>query len=115
MRIGSDLAAASAAWPVLTILSGEDSSGYQIVGRLRELSGGELDWADAMAYPLLHRLHRLGYLTAEWREQPDGDRRRYYVLTEEGRTAPSRGGRRAVAVFMALVGVWRSAAWLNAT
>ena len=115
MRIGNDLAAGSAAPLVLTILSDDDSSGYQIVGRVRELSGGELGWADSMAYPLLHRLRRLGYVTAEWRDQPDGNRRRYYVLTKEGRTALSRGGRRAMAVFMALVGVWRGSAWLNAT
>lgn len=115
MRIGNDLAAASAAPIVLSILSGEDSSGYQIVGRVRELSGGELDWADSLAYPLLHRLRRLGYLTAEWRELPDGNRRRYYVLTDEGRDLLSRGGRRAVAIFMALIGVWRGSAWLNAT
>jgi PadR family transcriptional regulator PadR len=35
---------------VLTILSQGESYGYAILKRVRELSGGELEWADAMVY-----------------------------------------------------------------
>ncbi len=38
-----------------------------------------------MLYPLLHRLQRLGYVTTEWRTPPEGRRRRYYAITDEGR------------------------------
>ena len=37
-----------------------------------------------MLYPLLHRLRRLGYVTTEWRTPPEGRRRQYYMITDEG-------------------------------
>lgn len=114
VRIGHDLTAAPAAPLILTILSDGDGSGYEIVGRVRELSGGDLGWADSMAYPLFHRLRRLGYLTAEWRVVPGGRRRRYYAITEDGRTALTQG-RKIMAALIAMGGMWRGFEWLNAT
>ena len=70
---------------VLAILAEGESYGYAILKRVRELSGGELEWTDGMLYPLLHRLRRLGYVTTEWRTPPEGRRRRYYAITEDGR------------------------------
>jgi PadR family transcriptional regulator PadR len=70
---------------VLMILSESESDGYAIIKRLRELSGGDLEWADAMVYPLFHRLRRLGHLTTEWRSAPEGGRRKYYAITDDGR------------------------------
>jgi len=114
VRIGHDLTAAPVAPLVLTILSEGDGSGYEIVGRIRELSGGGLGWADSMAYPLFHRLRRFGYLTVEWRVVPGGSRRRYYAITEDGRTAltPRRKG---MAALLTIGGMWRCFEWLNAT
>ena len=56
MRIDKDLVAASATPLVLAILADGESYGYAILKRVRELSGGELEWTDGMLYPLLHRL-----------------------------------------------------------
>ena len=56
MRIDKDLVAASATPLVLAILAEGESYGYAILKRVRELSGGELEWTDGMLYPLLHRL-----------------------------------------------------------
>ena len=67
MHIDKDLVAASATPLVLAILAEGESYGYAILKRVRELSGGELEWTDGMLYPLLHRLGRLGYVTTEWR------------------------------------------------
>ena len=93
VHIDKDLVAASATPLVLAILADGESYGYAILKRIRELSGGELEWSDGMLYPLLHRLGRLGYVTTEWRTPPEGRRRRYYVLTDHGRAAgASRGG-----------------------
>ena len=57
------------------ILAEGESYGYAILKRVRDLSGGELEWTDGMLYPLLHRLSRLGYVTTEWRMPPEGRRR----------------------------------------
>lgn len=85
MNVDKDLVAAMATPLVLAILAEGASYGYAILRRVRELSGGELEWSDGMLYPLLHRLERLGYVRAEWRESTEGRRRKYYEATESGR------------------------------
>ncbi|WP_294180234.1 PadR family transcriptional regulator [uncultured Schumannella sp.] len=87
MRIDKDLVAAIATPLVLAILSEGENYGYAILRRVTELSGGELEWTDGMLYPLLHRLHRLGYVTTEWRSSDEGRRRKYYAITPDGRRA----------------------------
>ena len=90
MRIDKDLVAASSTPLVLAILAEGENYGYAILKRVRELSAGELEWTDGMLYPLLHRLSRLGYVTTEWRTPDEGRRRRYYVITDDGRAALQR-------------------------
>ena len=87
MHIDKDLVAASATPLVLALLAEGESYGYAILKRVRALSGGELEWTDGMLYPLLHRLRRLGYVTTEWRTPPEGRRRQYYMITDDGRAA----------------------------
>jgi PadR family transcriptional regulator, regulatory protein PadR len=106
MHIDKDLVAASATPLVLAILAEGESYGYAILKRIRELSGGELEWTDGMLYPLLHRLSRLGYVTTEWRSPPEGRRRRYYTITDEGLAALAGQRRQWLAVSRALDGVW---------
>ena len=106
MRIDKDLIAASATPLVLAILAEGESYGYAILKRVRALSAGELDWADGMLYPLLHRLVRLGYVTTEWRTPPEGRRRQYYRITEDGRSALADQQRQWVTVTRALSDVW---------
>ena len=112
MNINKDLVAASATPLVLAILGQGESYGYAILKRVRELSGGELEWTDGMLYPLLHRLLRLGYVTTEWRTPPEGRRRRYYAITEEGLAALAEHQRQWVTVTRALGGVWGGTGWL---
>ena len=106
MRIDKDLIAASSTPLVLAILAEGESYGYAILKRVRALSGGELEWTDGMLYPLLHRLGRLGYVTTEWRTSSEGRRRKYYVLTDDGRAALADQQRQWVTVTRALNDVW---------
>lgn len=113
VHIDKDLVAASATPLVLAILAEGDSYGYAILKRVRELSGGELEWTDGMLYPLLHRLRRLGYVTTEWRTSPEGRRRRkYYAMTDEGRVALAEQQRQWVTVTRALDDAWQAPGWL---
>ncbi|WP_246170704.1 PadR family transcriptional regulator [Pseudonocardia hierapolitana] len=107
VQIDKDLVAASATPLVLAILVEGESYGYAILKRVRELSGGELEWTDGMLYPLLHRLQRLGYVTTEWRTPPEGRRRRYYAITDDGRAALAEQRRQWVTVTRALGDIWR--------
>jgi PadR family transcriptional regulator, regulatory protein PadR len=106
VQIDKDLVAAAATPLVLAILAEGDSYGYAILKRVRELSHGELEWTDGMLYPLLHRLHRLGSVTTEWQTPPEGRRRKYYALTDEGRASLADHKRQWVTVTRALGGLW---------
>ena len=114
MRIDKDLVAASATPLVLAILADGESYGYAILKRVRTLSGGDLEWTDGMLYPLLHRLRRLGYVTTEWRTPPEGRRRQYYTLTDEGRVVLADQQRQWDAVTRALDSVWPPAGTMSA-
>jgi PadR family transcriptional regulator, regulatory protein PadR len=106
MRIDKDLVAASATPLVLAILAEGESYGYAILKRVRALSGGELEWTDGMLYPLLHRLERLGHVKTEWRTPPEGRRRKYYVITKDGRAALAEQQRQWAAVSRTLNNIW---------
>jgi PadR family transcriptional regulator, regulatory protein PadR len=84
MDINKDLIAASSTPIVLAILAEGDSYGYAILKRVRELSGGRMEWTDGMLYPVLHRLERLGYIEAQWAVAESGRRRKYYRITPQG-------------------------------
>jgi PadR family transcriptional regulator PadR len=114
VRIDKDLVAASATPLVLAILADGESYGYAILQRVRALSGGELEWTDGMLYPLLHRLLRQEYVTAEWRSSPEGRRRKYYVITDDGRAALAHQLQQWATVTRALNDVWRGSGTLLA-
>jgi PadR family transcriptional regulator PadR len=113
VHIDKDLVAASATPLVLAILAEKESYGYAILKRVRELSGGELQCTDGMLYPLLHRLSRLGYVTTDWRTPPEGRRRRYYAITDEGRAALVEQQRQWATVTRALGDIWRGPGGLS--
>lgn len=84
--IPKDLVAASATPLILSILSHGDSYGYAIIQRVHELSNGELEWADGMLYPILHRLEKKELITSYWGKSDTGRRRKYYRINPQGLT-----------------------------
>ena len=110
MEINKDLIAATSTPIVLAILAEEDSYGYAILQRVRELSGGRLEWTDVMLYPVLHRLGRLGYVEARWEVAESGRRRKYYSITSQGLAQLAEQRKQWQAVDDTLRGIWRSVA-----
>ena len=108
MEINKDLLAASSTPMVLAILAEEDSYGYAILQRVRELSGGRLKWTDGMLYPVLHRLERLGHVEARWEVAESGRRRKYYRITPRGRAHLAEERNQWEAVEATLRGLWRA-------
>lgn len=108
MHIAKDLVAASATPLVLGILAEEESYGYAILKQVSERSGGQLEWTEGLLYPLLHRLERLGYVESSWRTPSGGRRRKYYRITDEGRSELAEQRRQWDAVVDALQGIWKA-------
>ncbi len=108
MEINKDLIAASSTPIVLAILAEADSYGYAILQRVRELSGGRMEWTDGMLYPVLHRLERLGHVEARWEVAQSGRRRRYYRITSQGRAHLAEERKQWQAVDATLRIIWRA-------
>jgi len=108
MAINKDLIAASSTPIVLAILAEGDSYGYAIIQRVRELSGGHMEWTDGMLYPVLHRLERLGHIEARWEVAESGRRRKYYRITAPGRDQLAEERRQWQAVDATLQSIWKA-------
>lgn len=69
---------------VLALLRGEDMYAAQITQALEARSGGAL--SIVFPYSVLYRLIGFGYILEAYKKiAPDGRRRQYYQITEEGR------------------------------
>jgi PadR family transcriptional regulator, regulatory protein PadR len=110
MSINKDLVAASSTPLVLAILAEGDSYGYAILQRVRELSGGELEWTDGMLYPVLHRLERSGLVESRWEKAETGRRRKYYSVTQAGQEQLADERRQWRTVDQTLRKIWSAVA-----
>lgn len=73
---------------MLALLATRERYGYQIAQGLTESTG--LAVSEGTIYPLLSRLQREGLISAEWRESQAGPPRKYYQLTQTGRSELER-------------------------
>jgi PadR family transcriptional regulator, regulatory protein PadR len=87
MKLQKELVAASSVPVVLSILKEGDSYGYAIIQRVKELSGGKIEWTDGMLYPVLHWLEDQDLVESRWENSETGRKRKYYALKSEGRKA----------------------------
>jgi PadR family transcriptional regulator, regulatory protein PadR len=70
---------------LLAVLADGPVHGYGAVERIRERSGGVLDFPSGTVYPALKRLERRGLITGEWASS--GRSKRVYRLTQAGTKA----------------------------
>ena len=85
--ISKNLTAASSKPIILGILKQGNSYGYHIIKRLKELSGGKIEWSDGMLYPVLHRLEKEKLIQSKWELAQNNRPRKYYEITEQGKQA----------------------------
>lgn len=105
--ISKDLIGASATPLILAILRHQESYGYAIIKRVRQLSGEHITWTDGMLYPVLHRLERQGLIAAVWRTADTGRKRKYYSLTEAGEQMLAREKAQWMLVHSTLGKLWK--------
>jgi len=79
------LVAASSKPIILSLLLTGESYGYQILKRVRTVTGGKMEWSSAMLYPVLRRMEKEGLIRSEWRISEANRMRKYYMLTDLGR------------------------------
>ena len=71
----------------LALLTKEEKYGFQILRELRDRSNGFFDLKEGTLYPALRRLEERGFVESRWQEPESGMPRKYYRLTDRGRTA----------------------------
>lgn len=69
---------------ILAIISKDETYGYEISRQLGEYGFGSI--AEGTIYPLLLRLEKNGLVTAVYRQSDLGPKRKYYSLTDKGKT-----------------------------
>ena len=102
-----DLVAASSRPLILSILAQEESYGYAILQRIRQLSDQQIEWNEGMLYPVLHRLESEGLIRAEWKQAQGARERKYYTLSQDGRLALKTEQARWLAVHNTLCKLWQ--------
>jgi PadR family transcriptional regulator PadR len=83
--IPKNLTAASTKLIILGILRQGSSYGYLIIKKIKELSGGKMEYSDGMLYPVLHNLEKNGLIQSRWVMEGDTRPRKYYEITENGK------------------------------
>lgn len=70
---------------LLTLLQEGEDYGYNIIQRVKTLSGGSLEWSDGMLYPVLQKMEKEGVIASHWVPSEGGRYRKYYRITDRGR------------------------------
>ncbi len=70
-------------YSILLILASGDEYASSIIQKLKEVN---IIVAEGTTYPLLIRLKKLGLLNYRWEESPQGPPRKYYMITDYGRS-----------------------------
>ena len=86
MVISSDLLRGYTDAIILRCLTKGDGYGYQISKEVFAASEGKLELKEATLYTAFRRMEASGYIRSYWGDETIGARRRYYRLTEEGKT-----------------------------
>lgn len=100
------LIAATAKPMILSLLFQGESYGYKILQDVMELSGGTLDWSEALLYPVLHKLEKDGLIRSRWKTSEENRMRKYYSLTEPGRQELAEEKERWLSIHEAFVRLW---------
>ena len=106
--LSKELVAASTVPLVLSVLGQGESYGYALIQRVRDLSGGKIEWTEGMLYPVLHWMEREKMIESEWRTAETGRKRRYYRIRREGRKALKEEQQQWITVHTTLAELWKT-------
>ncbi len=81
----TELVRSSADLILLSVLTIRPMYGYEILVSLADRGDGQFQFKQGTLYPLLYRLEREGWISAEWETPERGKKRKVYSLTKDGR------------------------------
>jgi PadR family transcriptional regulator PadR len=90
VEISSDVIRGHIDAMILKLLAAGDKYGYEIYKLIQTNSKGEYELKEASMYSSLKRLELEEKITAYWGDETQGGRRKYYRITEKGRSDYAR-------------------------
>jgi PadR family transcriptional regulator, regulatory protein PadR len=106
--LSKELVGASTVPLVLSVLTEGETYGYALIERVKELSGGRIQWTEGMLYPVLHWMEEERLIESEWREADTGRKRKYYRLRKEGRKALQEEQKQWMTVHETFTKLWQN-------
>ena len=106
--ISKALVAASTKPLLLSILLDGETYGYRIIKQMKILSGGHLEWSFGMLYPVLHRLEKDGFIASIWKASENRRLRKYYQITDAGRSELEREKLQWLTVNKVFARLWKA-------
>ena len=85
-KISSDLLRGHTDTIILKLLMSGDKYGYELSKLIHSNTCGEYDLKEATMYSSLKRLESDGGITSYWGDETQGGRRKYYQITEKGKS-----------------------------
>lgn len=85
MAINKELLKGSTVILLLTVLNKKEMYGYELIKEIEKSSEGVFSMKEGTLYPILHTLESEGWLEAYWSIH-DGRKRKYYRITDRGRS-----------------------------
>jgi DNA-binding PadR family transcriptional regulator len=89
-KLSSDMLRGHTETIVLGILHKRDAYGFEIYNTILERTGEQYELKETTLYSSYKRLEQEGCISSYWGDETQGARRRYYHLTEKGRSAYRR-------------------------
>lgn len=86
VKIDKELLKGSTEILILTLLKEQSMYGYQIIKELEKKSSGVFSFKEGTLYPILHSLEGKEVIESFWSEGENNRKRKYYRLTEKGKT-----------------------------
>lgn len=111
--ISKNLTAASTKPIILGILKQGNSYGYLIIKKIKEISGGKMEWSDGMLYPVLHRLEKDKLIRSKWVMEGESRPRKYYEITGAGKKELVAEREQWVQVNSVLDKLWKASPTVN--
>lgn len=87
MSITSDLIRGHTETIILAHLMKQDSYGYEINKAIQQKTNNNYELKEATLYSAFRRLEQAGFINSYWGDQTTGARRRYYNITNLGKSA----------------------------
>ncbi len=83
-KLSKELIGASSIPIILSILSKNESYGYEIIQSVKEISHSKIEYGDGTLYPVLHKLEKKGLIESYWKVAENGRKRKYYQISKKG-------------------------------